>query len=188
MKLQDHFLRKLEPIPTNSTDNRWKWFKNCLRALDGTYIKVKMPSEEKPRYRTRKGDITTNMLSEGLVTDGRVLRDAITIRHGLKVPHGFLAPVKGQMYHLNEWHQVHQPTTPKEFFNMKDTVAHNVTERCFRRKMTFDPIEDEVGECLHDNTTPEEEDAIGAINPTDAWTNWRMQLANEMFTECQTVR
>ncbi|MFQ6645870.1 hypothetical protein Gotur_019381 [Gossypium turneri] len=51
----------------------------------------------------RKGDIATNMLGictpdihvvyvlpswEGSVADGRVLRDAISRRHGLKVPHG----------------------------------------------------------------------------------------------------
>ena len=62
-----------------------------------------MPTVDKPRYRTRKGDIATNMLGvctpdmqfvyvlpgwEGSVADGWVLRDAISRRHGLKVPHG----------------------------------------------------------------------------------------------------
>ena len=35
---------------------------NCLGALDGTYIRVKIPTADKPGYRTRKGDIATNML------------------------------------------------------------------------------------------------------------------------------
>ncbi|MBA0822885.1 hypothetical protein Gotur_002660 [Gossypium turneri] len=50
-----------------------------------------------------KGDIATNMLGvgtpdmhfvyillgwEGSIADGRVIRDAISRRHGLKVPHG----------------------------------------------------------------------------------------------------
>ena len=58
---------------------------------------------DKPIYRTHKGDIETNMLGvctpdmqfvyvlpgwEGSVADSRVLRDAITRRNGLKVPHG----------------------------------------------------------------------------------------------------
>ena len=62
-----------------------------------------MPTVDKPRYRTRKGDIATNMLGvctpemqfvyvlpglEGSVADRRVLRDAISRRHGLIVPHG----------------------------------------------------------------------------------------------------
>ncbi|MFQ6635070.1 hypothetical protein Gotur_011066 [Gossypium turneri] len=52
---------------------------------------------------------------EGSIIDGRVLRDAISRRHGLKVLHdcyylvdvgytkcvGFLAPFKQQRYHLN---------------------------------------------------------------------------------------
>ncbi|KAL9996791.1 hypothetical protein Hdeb2414_s0671g00933331 [Helianthus debilis subsp. tardiflorus] len=55
IRLHSRLLKRPEPIPENSTDQRWKWFKNCLGALDGTYIKCLVPSEEKPKYRTRKG-------------------------------------------------------------------------------------------------------------------------------------
>ncbi|PPD79862.1 hypothetical protein GOBAR_DD23202 [Gossypium barbadense] len=102
-----------------------------------------------------KGDIATNMLGvctpdmhfvyvlpgwEGSVADGWVLRDAISRKHGLKVPHvdagytnceGFLAPFRGQIYQLNEWRQGYQSSTPEEFFNMKHVSACNVIERCF---------------------------------------------------------
>lgn len=44
---------------------------------------------------------------------------------------GFLTPYRGQRYHLNEWRNGLQPTTPKEFFNMKHSSARNVIERCF---------------------------------------------------------
>lgn len=44
---------------------------------------------------------------------------------------GFLAPYRGQRYHLNEWRNGHQPTTAKEFYNMKHSSARNVIERCF---------------------------------------------------------
>ena len=119
-----------------------------------------MPIEEKPRYRTRKGEIATNVLGvcspdmqfifvlpgwEGSAADGRVLRDALDRPHGLKVPRpcyylvdagytngeGFLAPYRGQRYHLNDWRDGHQPTTPKELYNMKHSSARNVIERCF---------------------------------------------------------
>ncbi|KAJ0052320.1 hypothetical protein Pint_03285 [Pistacia integerrima] len=88
-------------IPKNSTNERWKWFKNCLGALDGTYIKVHVPANDIPRYRSRKSEIATNVLGvctpdmqfiyvlhgwEGSTADGRVLRNAITRRNGLKVP------------------------------------------------------------------------------------------------------
>ncbi|MFQ6650492.1 hypothetical protein Gotur_022410 [Gossypium turneri] len=94
-----------KPITANSSNPRWKWFKNCLGALDGTHIRIRVSTIDKPRYRTRKGDIAINMLGvctpdmqfvyvlpgwEGFVADGRVLRDAISRRHGLKVPHAEL--------------------------------------------------------------------------------------------------
>ena len=62
-----------------------------------------MPAQAKGRFRNRKGDITTNALGvcspdaqfiyvlpgwEGSAADGRVLRDAITRAHGLKLRHG----------------------------------------------------------------------------------------------------
>ncbi|KAK9265537.1 hypothetical protein L1049_001720 [Liquidambar formosana] len=74
---------------------------NYLGALDGTYIRVNVSEADKPRYRIRKNDIATNVLGvcsqdmqftfvlpgwEGSTADSRVLRDAISRRHGLKVP------------------------------------------------------------------------------------------------------
>ncbi|KAJ8774385.1 hypothetical protein K2173_011634 [Erythroxylum novogranatense] len=227
MHLQERLFKKPEPIPTNSSDHQWRWFKNCLGALDGTYIRVNVPIKDKARFRTRKGDIATNVLGvctpnmqfvyvlpgwEGSVADGRVLRDAITRRHGLK----------GQRYHLNEWRQGYQPRTAEEFFNMKHASARNVIERCFgllkirwailrspsfypikthnriilaccllhnfiRQEMSFDPLESDLGDDFHINPVVEEE-TITAIDPTNAWTNWRIGLAREMFSEWQTSR
>ncbi|KAE8667190.1 Histone H4 [Hibiscus syriacus] len=82
---------------------------------------------------------------EGSTVDGRILRDAISRRNGLNVPQGcyylcdvgytngegFLAPYRGQRYHLNDWREGHQPTTPQEYFNMKHYQARNCIERCF---------------------------------------------------------
>ncbi|XP_031268077.1 protein ALP1-like [Pistacia vera] len=134
-------------------------FKNYLGALDGTYIKVHVPTDDIPRCRSRKSEITTNVLGvctpdmqfiyvlagwEGSAVDGRLLRDAITRRNGLKVSQGhyylcdvgytngegFLAPYRGQRYHLSEWQQGHQPASPQEFFNMKHSQARNCIDQC----------------------------------------------------------
>ncbi|KAL8464236.1 hypothetical protein ACS0TY_033952 [Phlomoides rotata] len=51
-----------EPVPSDSTNPRWKWFKGCLGAIDGTYISS--------------------------ASDARVLRDSISRVHSLKVPVG----------------------------------------------------------------------------------------------------
>ena len=78
-----------------------------MGALDGTYIKVHVEEVDKPRYRTRKGEIATNVLGvcnpnmefifvlpgwEGSASDSRVLRDAISRPNGLKVPTGRTNP------------------------------------------------------------------------------------------------
>lgn len=44
---------------------------------------------------------------------------------------GFLAPYRGQRYHLNDWRPGYQPISAEEFFNMKHSSARNVIERCF---------------------------------------------------------
>ncbi|KAL0449480.1 UNVERIFIED_CONTAM: hypothetical protein Slati_1504400 [Sesamum latifolium] len=96
-------LAKPTPIPDDCLDPRWKWFKGCLGALDGTFVDVRVPEHEKGCYRTRKSDIAVNVLGvcnpnmqfifvlsgwEGSATDSRVLRDAINRPNGLRVPTG----------------------------------------------------------------------------------------------------
>ncbi|KAM1056625.1 hypothetical protein COP2_030807 [Malus domestica] len=132
---------------------------NCLGALDGTHIDVHVPEIDKPRYRTRKGRVATNVLGvcsgdmqfiyvfpgwEGSASDSRVLHDAISRPNGFKVPagcyylvdggytngEGFLAPYRGIPYHLSEW-EGRTPSNKEEYFNMKHSKARNVIERCF---------------------------------------------------------
>ena len=81
------------------------YVQGCLGALDGTYIKVKVLAANRKPYRTRKGEICTNVLGvcsrdlqfiyilagwEGSAAYSRVLRDAISRPHGLKIPHGMI--------------------------------------------------------------------------------------------------
>lgn len=99
-----NFLKQPQSILVSKSDERWKFFKNCLGTLYRTYIKVNVSEADKSRYRTRKGEITTNVLGvcsptlqfiyvfpgwEGSIADSRVLRDAISRSNGLKVPQGF---------------------------------------------------------------------------------------------------
>ncbi|KAJ9539520.1 hypothetical protein OSB04_032253 [Centaurea solstitialis] len=144
-------------ILAHHTKNRT--IQGCLGAIDGTYIEVTVPEFDKPRYRTRKGHIATNVLGvctrdlkfvydlagwEGSATDSRVLRDAVTRQNGLKITpgnyyladagyingEGFLAPYRGTRYHLREWEDASRaPTTKEEYFNMKHSHARNIIER-----------------------------------------------------------
>ncbi|KAF6140499.1 hypothetical protein GIB67_031142 [Kingdonia uniflora] len=65
------------------------YFKDCVGAVDGTFIPTTVPLEDQPKYRTRKGDIKQNVFVacsfdmkiteifagwEGLAHDSRILR------------------------------------------------------------------------------------------------------------------
>ncbi|XP_042024478.1 putative nuclease HARBI1 [Salvia splendens] len=159
--LHELFLAKPVPVDEHCQDARWKWFLGFLGALDGTYINVLVDTEDKPRFWSRKGQIATNTMIvctrdmrfvyvlagwEGSAGDARVLRDAVTREHGLKVPRGqyylcdngyansegFLTPFKGVRYHLKEWgpHAM-MPQNPREMYNMRHTKARNVIDRVF---------------------------------------------------------
>uniref|UniRef100_A0A803M7U8 Myb/SANT-like domain-containing protein n=1 Tax=Chenopodium quinoa TaxID=63459 RepID=A0A803M7U8_CHEQI len=154
LKLHEHLLHKPIAIFDECEDERWQPFKSCLGALDGTYINVRVTSQERGKYRTRKGTIAMNVLGacapnmefiyvlpgwEGSAHDVRVLRNALSRPNGLRVPRGnyylvdagytncdgFLAPYRGQRYHLKEWTDK-QPESAEEYFNMKHARARNV--------------------------------------------------------------
>ena len=101
MKIGKYYIKQVDFNVTYDGDNKWKWFEGALGALDGTLIKMTVPVEDRPRYRDRKGDITTNVLAtcdpslrfnyvlpgwEGSASDPRILGDALRRPNGLKVP------------------------------------------------------------------------------------------------------
>ncbi|XP_060180692.1 protein ALP1-like [Lycium barbarum] len=161
LKLTPLLLVSPNPVAEDETNDRWKWFKGCLGALHGTYIPIRVRTIDKPRYRTRKGDIATNVLGvcdrnlnftyvlpgwEGSAADGRVLRDVVVQRNGLKAPEGnyylcdggytngndFLSLYRGYRYWLRDWQGDNPPPQCREeLFNMKHARAHNVIERAF---------------------------------------------------------
>ncbi|CAL1408226.1 unnamed protein product [Linum trigynum] len=159
LNLHSILLRKPKPVLENYDDPKWKHFKNCLGALDGTIVTVCATKENQERYRTLKGTIGMNVLGvvnqnlefiyclagwEGSAHDGRVLRDALIRPNGLKVPKGFyylcdagysncegvLSPFRGQRYHLKDW-DGRRPRTPEEMFNMRHSTTRNGVERAF---------------------------------------------------------
>uniref|UniRef100_A0A803MII0 DDE Tnp4 domain-containing protein n=1 Tax=Chenopodium quinoa TaxID=63459 RepID=A0A803MII0_CHEQI len=166
LKLHEHLLYKPIAISDDCEDERWKPFKSCVGVLDGTYINVRVPSQERGKYRTRKGIIPMNVLGvcapnmefiyvlpgwEGSAHNVRVLRNALSrpkvsgignyylVDAGCTNCDGFLAPYRGQRYHLKEWEDK-QPESAEEYINMKHARARNVVER---RVMPTDDIEEE---------------------------------------------
>ncbi|KAL5706080.1 hypothetical protein ACHQM5_024289 [Ranunculus cassubicifolius] len=136
------------------------YFKDCVSAIDGTFMPAMVPIDDQPRYRNRKGDIRHNVLAacsfdmkftyilagwEGSAHDSRLLRSALTrVRDKLFVPsgkyyladagfphaRGFMAPYRGTRYHLNDI-RGRTPASPKELFNYRHSSLRNVIERTF---------------------------------------------------------
>ncbi|KAL0373477.1 UNVERIFIED_CONTAM: hypothetical protein Sradi_3263400 [Sesamum radiatum] len=159
LRVQPLFLPRPAAVGEECQDPRWRWFKGCLGALDGTYIDVRVPDCEKGRYRNRKGQTSLNVLGvcnmdglftyvlsgwEGSAADGRVLRDSLSRSTGFKVPpyylcdngyangEGFLTPYRGVRYHLKKWDRGGGgPQNARELFNLCHASTRNVIERSF---------------------------------------------------------
>ena len=83
----------------------YPYFKNCVGAIDGTHVRVKVHSKDAPRYRGRKGYPTINVLAacsfnlkftyvltgwEGTASDSRILKSALNREDKLVIPPGNL--------------------------------------------------------------------------------------------------
>ncbi|KAK9148290.1 hypothetical protein Scep_007047 [Stephania cephalantha] len=101
IRLQRMLLKHPVPIGPEENDLRWSYFQGCLGAIDGTHIPIIVCNNQKARFRCRKGFPTMNVMCactpsklityilpgwEGSAADGRILRDALSRRNGLKVP------------------------------------------------------------------------------------------------------
>ncbi|KAL4021161.1 hypothetical protein IC575_019952 [Cucumis melo] len=179
IQLHQELLKKPQPVPNDCTDQRWRWFEVHI------YLE---------------------------------LRYYYLVDVGYPNAEGFLAPYRGQHYHLQEWRgPENAPSTSKEFFNMKHSSARNVIERAFGvlkgrwailRKKSYYPVEVQcctiLACCLLHNLINREmtnfdiEDNIDEVDSTHAtiaaddihyietsneWSQWRDDLAEEMFTE-----
>ena len=103
LSLCHEFIKLPDPSTMQPQDSKWKWFEDCLGALDGTHINVCVPLADQGRYRNRKQQITTNVLEvcdrqmkfvyvlagwEGSASDSHVLRDAMSRDDAFSVPNG----------------------------------------------------------------------------------------------------
>ncbi|KAK9698687.1 hypothetical protein RND81_08G123700 [Saponaria officinalis] len=112
LKLHIVLFKKPTPIPEDCDDES-----------------VNLPSLDRAKYRTRKGNLAMNVLGvcspemkfiqvlpgwEGSAHDGRILQDVISRTNGLKWNNG-----------------PRRPQNAEEFFNLKHAQARNVIKRCF---------------------------------------------------------
>ncbi|PWA51283.1 hypothetical protein CTI12_AA465020 [Artemisia annua] len=192
-RLHKEFYKVPVPVPDNELDERWKWFKGCLGALDGTYVKVRVPETERKPYRTRKGEICTNVLGvctrdlqfiyvlagwEGSAADCRMLRDAISRPNGLKRCFGLIkarwAILRDVSYH---------PLDSMPRIIIACCLMHNF----IRTTMREDPLDNEVLNS-HMQHANDHDNVISTIQTSQGWSDRRDTLANEMFNEWNARR
>ncbi|XP_059627332.1 protein ALP1-like [Cornus florida] len=163
ISLEEKFLRQpngLQIPPKILSNSRfYPYFKNCVGAIDGTHVRVRVPTEDAPRYRGRKNFPTTNVLAacsfdlrftyvlpgwEGTASDSRVIKSAFERKDKLRIPKGkyylvdggymlrggLITPYRGVRYHLKEFAS-HRPENPRELFNLRHASLRNAIERAF---------------------------------------------------------
>ncbi|KAK9058168.1 hypothetical protein SSX86_023008 [Deinandra increscens subsp. villosa] len=137
----------------------YPFFKDCIGAIDGTHVRVRVPPKDAPRYCGRKGYPTINVLVactfdlkftyvlsgwEGTASDSRIIKSALTREDKLVIltgryclvdaglPHTskLMAPYRGVRYHLKEYSK-RAPENSKELFNLRHASLRNAIERAF---------------------------------------------------------
>ncbi|KAL8501417.1 hypothetical protein ACS0TY_020813 [Phlomoides rotata] len=139
------------PVPEDSTDNRWKYFKTAHISPLKSLIQISHVIEiEKEIFM--------------IYVDSRILRDAVTRPNGLKVPTGSYYLCDGGYTNDNGF------LTPY---------------RGVRAQMGVDPYEADVPESFSDvnDDTDTPEVFIDQVEPSQAWTSWRDNLAIQMWAE-----
>ncbi|XP_022631726.1 putative nuclease HARBI1 [Vigna radiata var. radiata] len=149
-----------EVQPYIYNNNRfYPYFKDCLGAIDGTHVRVKVGRSDAPRFRGRKDWPTQNVFAacdfdmkftyvlagwEGTALDSRILKNALDRDDLLVIPQGkyylgdagfmlkstVLTPYRGVRYHLKEYTR-RGPQNARELFNHRHSSARNVIERTF---------------------------------------------------------
>jgi hypothetical protein len=93
LSLSHEFIKLPDSDVVQPEDPKWKWFDDCLGALDGTHVDVLVPLKDQGRYRNRVCDWRMKFLyvlagQEGPALDSRVLQDAMSREDAFVIPNG----------------------------------------------------------------------------------------------------
>ncbi|KAL8492241.1 hypothetical protein ACS0TY_023760 [Phlomoides rotata] len=167
IRLHSILLSQPRPIDENYINERWKHFKGHLGALDGTYINVIVPVEDRARYCNRKES----------AAHSRVLPNAITMNNGFCIPQGldiiinYIAPTRFDLIIIicltmatptsmsgGLRSGTSTPHNKEKYFNMKHSKASKCIEKLFGilkkrwgifRSASFYPIKVKIALSYH---------------------------------------
>ncbi|XP_047180635.1 protein ALP1-like [Vigna umbellata] len=146
----------------------YPYFKDCLEAINGTHVRVRVPRTDAPRFRGRKVWPTQNVFVacdfemkftyvlagwKGTTSDSRILKKALDRDDPLVIPQGkyylgdagfmlkttVMTPYRGVRYHLKELTR-RGAQNLRKLFNHRHSSLRNVIERTFGVLKTWFPI------------------------------------------------
>ncbi|KAL0012006.1 hypothetical protein SO802_007114 [Lithocarpus litseifolius] len=112
------------PSHIQGSDRYWPHFKGCISAIDGVHVPMVLPLEEQHPYKGRKGSTTINCM---VPYEVRVY--LVDLEYHMK--RGFLAPYKGERYHIPNFQRGSQLHCLEERFNYLHSSLLSVIERTF---------------------------------------------------------
>ncbi|KAG6497403.1 hypothetical protein ZIOFF_045302 [Zingiber officinale] len=123
MELEDKFLNQPDgsqvPSEIFNSNRFYPFFKDCVGAIDGAHIRVKVSPIDVPKFRGRKDFPTQNVLA--------------TCTFDLKFTYvltGLITLYRGERYHLKEY-SCNPPRNARELFNLRHSSLRNAIERAF---------------------------------------------------------
>ncbi|XP_047331046.1 uncharacterized protein LOC124934557 [Impatiens glandulifera] len=181
------YIRSLETISR-------RFHEDCLGALDGTHVEMTIP-----------------LKAQGSSSDSKVLRSALVReRDPFLVPTGFLAPYRSTRYHLNEWSSHARNSVERTFGLLKkrwavlrqplffgtNTQVRIINACCvlhnYIREIASEldyPLLHEVDYDLSQQSNEvfdvDYEDVITNVQGGSQWTNFRDDMAMEMYSQYQ---
>ncbi|KAK9274897.1 hypothetical protein L1049_022151 [Liquidambar formosana] len=121
----------------------WPHFQDCIGAIDGTHIQAVLPIDKQVPYIGWKGYCTQNVVAAcsfdmcftfvwaGWKGAAHDTREYYLVNAGYPNMKGYLAPYKGERYHLPDFRRDSQERGPRELFNQAHSSLRSVIERSF---------------------------------------------------------
>ncbi|KAK3150817.1 hypothetical protein QOZ80_3AG0238170 [Eleusine coracana subsp. coracana] len=138
VQLHDLLVRQLvENLMRIRGDRKlWPHFKGCIGAIDGTHIGAVPPPRDYVRYIGRSGSMhDTSVLFHAIDHDDTFPHPPqgkyYMVDAGYPNRPGYMAPYKGQRYHVPDWRRGAAPRGEQETFNYHHSRTRNVVERTF---------------------------------------------------------
>ncbi|XP_022883522.1 uncharacterized protein LOC111400340 [Olea europaea var. sylvestris] len=115
---------------------KYPFFKNCIGAIDRIHVAAWAPASRQTSFRGRKTNVTQNVM---LTCDFDMKFTFVysgwedqfyLVDFGYPNMLGFLAPYRGQRYHLRDYVGRGRLRGKEELFNYRHSSCRNIIERC----------------------------------------------------------